>query len=231
MAIAKAGTDTSTTANAASYSWSHTLVAGDNRMVAVCVAAEVQGGDLLYTVTNVTYGGVNMMLAASAHTTEVSGANNVSELWYILEESLPADGLNTIQVTGTWGAGVTNTFNFGSSCQYTGVSQDVPDSIDATFENSPVADDTIENTISPSENAWVISSYECGNQGTSWTTGEGQVELYDLAGGTTCRHGVSELRGTNGETSVSSTFNSGANRLSRVAVSFLEVATKYQMMI
>ena len=233
MAIAKIGTDTSNiTATTASYNWSHTLVAGSNRIIVVSVGGETNGiVSAAWNVTSMTYGGQVMTKAVSTKTTEPSNGAS-SEIWYIKEADLPSDGANTVQVNGQDGG--TAVFLFGLCAEYSGMDQGSLDVTNGVFENSTVVDDTIENSISPSNDAWVISTYACGNLGTDWTVGQSQVELVDVAGGTTARMGTCELRGASGETSLSSTFNTTANRMTRVAVSFniLAVTTQtHQMML
>lgn len=222
MAIAKLGTDTFTTYASSSvwnYSWTHTLVAGANRLIVVCVGGETTLADTspIWYPTSVTYGGQAMTQAARAETTETASgySNNSSGLWYILEANLPANGLQTIQVNGT---GPNSSVElFGVCALYQGVFQGALDATASNFINAP-SGNTITNTISPTVGSWVISSYVSGNTGT-WTVSGSQVEIYDNQQ-TTTSFGACELRGAIGtETSLSSTA-SGANRLTRVAVSF-----------
>jgi hypothetical protein len=222
MAISKLGTDTTTihaSSSVWSFSWNHTLVSGVYRMIVVGVGGETTLADTspIWVATSVTYGGQAMTQAVRAATTETASgySNNSSELWYILEEDLPADGLQTIQVNGT---GPNSSVElFGVCALYQGVLQEAPEANDSIFINSP-SGNTITNTISPSTGSWVRSSYVSGNTGT-WTVSGSQVEIYDNQQ-TTTSFGACELRGAIGtETSLSSTA-SGANRLTRVALSF-----------
>ena len=229
MPIATLGTDTFTThASAAvwNYSWSHTLVAGLNRIILIGVGGETTLADSspIWYATSVTYGGVAMTQAVRAATTETAAgySNNSSELWYILEADLPANGLNTIQVNG---AGPNSTVElFGTCTAYSGVYQAAP-AINGVFVNAVAPSDTITNTISSPKGSLVRSSYVCGNVGT-WTVGGSQVEIYDAAQ-TTTSFGACELVGAVGnETSFSTTFVSGANRLTRVIAIFRRMPWK-----
>ena len=227
MAIQKIGTDTNTTHPSDTvydFSWTHTLVAGSNRIVVVSVGGETTNADTspIWYASNVTYGGQAMTQAILAQTTETTGSNNSTSIWYLLDADLPSDGLQTIQVTGAGAnAGVEL---FGVCCEYSGVFQGLPQTTAETFVNATAPSDTISNTISPVRDCWVVSSYCCGNVG-SWTVGESQVEIYDqsqdVITGAGCTYGACELRDAVGnETTLSSTYVSGANRLTRVAASF-----------
>ncbi len=222
MAIAKAGTDTTTQVTTNSWTWSHTLVSGAHRIVVVDVGGETTLADSspIWYATSVTYGGVSMTQGPVAQTTETAAgnSNNSSELWYILEDDLPADGANTISVTG---AGATSPVElFGAATQYTGVAPEAPDLTDSTFVNATAPSDTISNTLSPSAGSLVRSSYVCGNVGT-FTVGQSQVEVLDAAQTTTTFGSAEKVTADGTETTFSSTYATGANRLTRVAASFL----------
>jgi len=221
--IAKIGTDTSGSGNALTLSFSHTLVAGSNRIVVVYIG--IENGDTI-DVSSVTYGGVGMTKAVDG-ITGTSGFRYLAEIWYILEANLPSIGSRTVSITCS---GTLSSFEIAGYCaEYTGVNQGIPEATDNTDESAS-ADDTIENTISPSSNAWVLSVAGCGNVGTGWTHGQGQTEVFDFADASS-RFGVAELRGATGtESSLSSTFSSGANRMERVAASFTPASsTNYNL--
>lgn len=234
MAIAKIGTDTNTTYTSTSvwnFSFTHTLVSGANRLVVVSVGGETFLADTspIWYATSITYGGVNMTRAVVAQTTETAGgySNNSSELWYILEDDLPADGSKTIQVNGT---GPNSTVElFGTCSLYEGVYQIVPEAIDSNFINAP-SGNTITNSISPGKNSWVVSSYVSGNTGT-WTVDQGQIEIYD-GQQTTTSYGACELRDAAGnETILATSIASGANRLTRVAMAFRPMPWKINTIV
>jgi hypothetical protein len=209
--IAKVGTATNGTGNSLSLSFSHTLVAGSNRIVVVCFGAEHSG----ITVSGVTYGGKAMTLAVSFETPE-TGTKFLSQIWYILEANLPGNGANTVTVTAT---GSTSGLEVNGLCsEYTGVTQGAPE---ATNGVSQTSGNTITNTLSPYTDAWVISAMGSGNSG-SWTHGSSQVEVLDFNDASSS-FAVAELRGANGQTSLSSTYSGTVNRLDRVSVSFTKV--------
>lgn len=228
MAIITLGTDTSTKHDSTSvynFSWTHTLVASagiDRRVIFVSVGGETtdSANNPPWDVTGITYGGQAMTLLVKEVTTENGGglSNNSSELWILKEANMPANGANTITVTGTTTNGA-QVYLFGFCSEYDHVEQDVVASTHGTFFNGPVPSDTIGNTIDPFNADLVISSYVSGNAG-SFTVAQGQNELLDVQNdtGPTNTFGVAELVGaTPGPYIIETTYISGANRLTRCA--------------
>jgi len=212
--IAKVGTDTSGTGTSFTLSFSHTLVAGSDRMVAVSVG--IENGNTV-DVTSVTYGGVACTKAIE-HITGIIDFRYLCEIWYILEADLPSDGSQTVQISAS---GTAYELEHNGYCaEYTGVNQGVPEATNgANTTSSPVT-----NTISPSTAAWVISVAGSGNTNTVPTQNEGQYQPFDY-NDFSSRFSVAELRGASGETSLSTSFTGGINRLCRVAASWTEVPT------
>ncbi len=215
--IQKVGTATSGTGNGLTLSFSHTLVAGSNRVVIVCLGSEHSG----ITVSGVTYGGNAMTLAVSKETPG-SGTKFLSQIWYILDANLPGTGAKTVTVTAT---GSTSGLEVnGFCCEYTGVTQGAPEATDGVSQTSG---NTITNTISPSTDAWVISAMGSGNSG-SWTHGSSQVEVLDFSDASSC-FAVAELRGASGQSSLASTYSGTVNRLDRVCVSFTKASCQLDL--
>ena len=215
-AITKAGTDTTGTGTASPLSFSHTLVSGSNRMILVTAQSEANSANDI----SATYGGQTMVEAI----TQTTGTTTtmVLSIFYILEANLPSDGANTVSVTYT---GTVTEVNAWCG-QWDGVSQTTPEATDETVWTFGT---TIANTISPSTDAWVISTVGYGNSLTS-THGQSQVEVHDFADGSS-GIAVAELRGASGETSLDSTASGTINRGVRLAASFQPVAgsADYQM--
>jgi hypothetical protein len=207
--ITKAGIDTGGTGTSLTLSFSHTLVSGANRLVAVSFGSENSGT----IVTGVSYGGQSMTLAISG-VTGSSGTRFLCEIWYILEANLPATGSQLVEITLS--GSTTGLYNYGFVSEYVGASQGAPEAI---AEYNQTSGATITNTMSPSNNAWVISGVGSGNSG-SFTHGQSQTEILDATAGGTMTFAVAELRGGNGESSLSSTFSGTVNRLERVAASW-----------
>ena len=117
--INKVGTDTSGTGNNFTLSFSHTLVSGTARLVIVSIG--VENGNTT-DVSTVTYGGVNMTLAVE-RITGTSGFRYLSEIWYILENDLPSDGSNTVEINCS---GVAYELEVNGFCsEYTGVHKEL----------------------------------------------------------------------------------------------------------
>lgn len=213
MAIAKAGTDTYNEISNFTNTFSHTLVAGSERLIIVGFCNE--NADVM-TTSSVTYGGVAMTMAVEQLL--VSGSRNLVGIYYLLEASLPANGSNTVSVVMT-GTSSSST-NVAYCAQYTGVAQQAPE---ATDSDSQTSGTTITNTVSPSTGAWAFSAVVVGQiEGGSWTHNEGQVELVDGLGnlGGVEVASFAELRSANGETSLSSTCSGTVNRVVRAVASF-----------
>jgi len=224
--IAKIGTDTVQTLigvdiNDKTLTWSHTLVAGANRLIVVCLGGETFDSDLgdPWVATSVTYGGVVMTKAIGAVTTENGSglSNNDSELWYLFEADLPADGSKT--VIATCSNVISGAVRLFSCCsEYENVDSQLVGDVQGIGYNQTVPSDTIGNAISLQSGDWVFSSYVSGNAG-SWTVGQSQVEILDATLDSTVTYGACELRGAIGTESIlESTFATTANRLTRVAM-------------
>ncbi|MCW4001640.1 MAG: hypothetical protein NWE97_00410 [Candidatus Bathyarchaeota archaeon] len=212
--IEKIGTDTSGTGNNLTLSFSHTLVSGTNRIVIITIG--IENGNTT-DVDSVAYGGQACTKAIDHIGITAGGFRYLVEIWYILDADLPSDGSQTVNVTCS---GIIYELEVNAFCsEYAGVTQGVPE---ATHGYNQTSGSTITNTISPSDNAWVISGVGAGNVG-NWTHGEGQVEVleFDDASST---FAVAELRGANGETSLSSTYTGTINRLCRASASWTEAA-------
>jgi len=214
--IAKTGSDTSHTDSGAisSTSFSHTLVSGSSRMVAVSVGLENDGDN---DISNVSYGGTSMTKAID-EATGTSGYIMTTDIWYILESSLTAmgDGSKTVEITLST-TGSTDLEINALAAEYTNVSQGAPEATDPTIWSSG---SSISNDISPSSGAWVISVWGIGNTGNVSSSDNDQVEVLDFTD-TSSNVAVLELRGATGEeTSLSSTFSASINRGVRCAASW-----------
>lgn len=222
MAIAKVGTDTNNTSASLTYSFSHTLVSGSNR--AIVVGIGVENIDTI-ALGGITYGGAGMTLAAS-YLSGTSGARNYVGIYYLLEADLPSNGSNTVAITliGT----VSSLGSVAYCAEYSGVYQSAPEATSTAYQTGS---QTVTNTISPSTGAWVFSTMDSAATNGTWSHGQSQVELIDTPGtGGSHTTAVAELRGANGETSLSSTFSGDILRNVRVAVSFAAAPSHFDFM-
>jgi len=98
------GTDaTQLMTSSTSFSFSHTLEAGSNRIAILAIAGRAPSSP--HANETVTYGGVSM---TAFHDYEIvrSGSDiGIIRFFYLLESSLPADGSNTLSVTGASSSG------------------------------------------------------------------------------------------------------------------------------
>ena len=214
MAIAKAGTDTSGTGTGSPLQFSHTLVAGSDRKVVIYVG--IEQGDAAIDVSGVTYGGQTCTKAID-HITGTSGFRYLCEIWYIDEADLPSTGSQQVSITLS---GTPTSLEINGFCaEYTGIASGVPEETDgANTSASPV---TNNGGLSFSTDAWVMSTAGSGNAGTDPTHNEGQVELIDFEDASS-RFTCAELRGADGENSLSTSFSGTINRLCRVCASWTE---------
>jgi hypothetical protein len=200
MAITKIGTDvTNTQNNATTFTFSHTLVAGSNRLIVVCTSIEQNPALSDPGVTAVSYGGVAMTRAVGR-----IGSYNYGSIWYLLESGLGATGSKTVSVThaGNISGG------YGASCMsYAGVSQVAPTAASNYVTNNT----TVSNTISTATDAWVISAGVTGSDLVTPTYNNGQIGIVALAPLSQALY-VAELRGATGQTSVNITLSSSTAR-------------------
>jgi hypothetical protein len=206
-----------TSAAAATLSWTHTIGSGFFRLLTVSVAVE-DASSTDCVVTGVTYNGVALTQANSVQVTSTSVYQCVS-LWYLLEASLPAAGSYTVSVT----TNATNDDITAGANSFTGVRQVAPQ---ATATNSCTS---CSNAISTSitttlPRAWLVDAIGCGNTGSYTATGTNQNERHDLQ--SLSSSGASSTTATTaaGTQSVSWT-HTNANRLGHVVAAFFEEPT------
>ena len=206
MAIAKAGTDVSAQAS----SVSHTLVAGSNRKVIICVESE---GDTTGGITGVTYGGVACTLATDgvtpASVQQDTGTRNEASEWFIDEADLPADGARTAQASFSTARAAVEI----SVSQYNGMAQGQSLNTDGDGAASTTVV-TNASLAAIGADEWAISCAGCGSALT-WTHSDSQVEIAEEVNSSSSL-AVAELRGGSSETSLSSTASSSTSRLVRV---------------
>ncbi len=146
----------------------HTLGTGDNRIVVVMTDTE-NGG----VVTSVTYNGVAMTFFNVA-----TQGGNKSELWYMLNASLPAAG--TYNVVATW---TTSAVSFVGAASFFGVSQAAPE---VSKTNQATADPITTTITTLTNNAWVVDTVSGSDLGTWSETGSANpTEIFDLQAGST----------------------------------------------
>ena len=155
-------------------SWSHTVGAGDNRFLLVCLQAR---GTVANTVlaTAVTRTGVGLTkIRSDAYTG--SGAYYQTELW---QQTAPAVGAGTIAVT--W-AGSPSEYAVGTSTSYLGVHQSDPIDAHTGASGSSATPAVVVTTVTA--DAWVVDC-AIGRDDSGLTVGAGQSARTDRIIGTT----------------------------------------------
>lgn len=139
------GTDaTQVMTTSTSFSFSHTLDAGSSRIAILAIVGRAPSSP--HPNETVTYGGVSM---TAFHDYEIvrSGSDiTIIRFFYLLESSLPADGANTLSVTGASTSGKAAWFGV-----FSGANQAAPTNITdvGTFGtgNNTITSDAIEPSV------------------------------------------------------------------------------------
>jgi hypothetical protein len=156
-------------------SWSHTIGSGSNRMLIIGVGAEdTSQTDLV--ISSVKYNGVDMTLVAGS-SVSVTGSSTYekTELFYMLNSSLPSAG--TYTVTVTYAGNVPNK-NAGA-VSLTGVAQTAREAVATSSNSSQSAISTNITTLT--DGAWVVDAVVSSNTGTFTATGTGMTERWDVS--------------------------------------------------
>ncbi len=207
-----AASSKASTTSISSLSWSHTLGAGTDRIVIVGVTAENTTATNA-AVSSVTFNGV---AATAVPNSLISGGGTgiiETQLFYVLNSSLPAPGTYTVQVTfhgSIQGAAVGAVSLFG-------VNQSAPESV-ATKVDSSGADSISTSITTHTNGAWVVDAVGSGNSGT-FTAASGQTLRWGIASSGSTGASSTKAVATAGATTLSWT-HSGANRLAHSLASF-----------
>jgi hypothetical protein len=168
----------STTANAGSVTWSHT-VAGANRVLLVGVSIRNNAGQ---TVSGVTYAGQPLTPVVSLS----NGTSVRAELW---QRVGPATGANNVVVTLSASARFV-----AGAVSFTGVDQTNP--IDAFNSNSGSSNAPAVNVATVTDYAWVVDTLANRVNATA-AAGAGQTQRWNNAtgGGTNNVRGAGSTEG------------------------------------
>ncbi len=192
-------------------SWSHTIGSEPNRLLVVGLAAEDPCvNDLV--ISSVKYNGVNMTLVPGSSRIEGTSTRMKTELYYLLNGSLPAAGTYTVTVTY---AGQVDNRNGGAvSLAY--VKQQ---SAEAVNTSSNSGSGTISTNITTLTNgAWVVDVVGSGNPGSFTTTASGMVERWDVSADSSC--GAASTRPVSTAGTVTLSWSGPANRNSHSLAAF-----------
>ena len=207
MAITRAGTNAlGTNGTSIPHQWNHTLVAGSNRIVVVCVGTENANDPGNFTAT---YGGISMLPTNGIDAQQGTGFANNAVIFWLPETSLPANGSNQVSVTFSGTAG---TLEISGVCmQFDGV--DYATGISSSDTNNGTSS-PIANTISAVAGDLIVSACSAGNSGNTMTWNNSQQEQLDYSD-TSSNAGAADLITTGSVTSVNTTVAGTINRLAR----------------
>ncbi len=194
-----------TTTGRTSLSWSHTIGSGTDRVLVVGVAVE-DANTTDANVTSVRYNGVALIAVPNS---KINGGGTgiiQTQLFYLLNASLPAAGTFTVAVTFQ---GAVDGIAAGA-VSFAGVSQAAPQPA-ATHVDTSGADTISTSITATTSNAWIVDVVGSGNSG-SFTPGSGQTERWDIAASVMTGATSTKALTAAGATTLSWS-HSGANRL------------------
>lgn len=191
-----------------------TISAGSNRIFMCAIAAEDATN---YNISGVTFNAVAMTPAVQA---ESPTDNNITELWYMLDASLPAPGTYSVSVDFT-----ESVIEFGMTCwSVSGAAQTTPKDTDL-FESDSAENATLSLTGIVATD-WIFTAASINNTANTWTHGASQTELSDFDFGATASAVMSTSRAA-GISDPSSDFGGSANRFAMVAAAWAEAASTF----
>jgi PEP-CTERM motif len=154
-------------------SWSHTVGAGNNRLLVVGTATEapVSGNSV---VTGITYGGVAMTQVTGAQQTgiETGVGENYADLWFMLN---PPVGTANVSVTVT---GMVADL-MGGGVSFRNVRQQAPEAIGGAGTTSTTFTNLSANITTVSADSLVVDMGLHSTSGGTMTPGAGQIEAWD----------------------------------------------------
>ena len=154
-----------------SLTFSHTLNAASNRIVVVGAGLD-DAGDA-FDIDSVTYNGINLTFKVSIDT----GTGAGSEIWYLLEADLPADGAHDIVISYP----ATITRKSGISVVLEGAKQEAPEA--SGTDTATTTTEVSASITTLSDNAMIVALASAATGG-DWTPGSGETEQLEVDSGT-----------------------------------------------
>ena len=220
FATAMGGLEFYTNSSAASgsgmtLSWPHTITSDNDLLLVVAIAGEDNDPcDLV--ISSVTYNDVNMNL--------VDGASQLvydtpiymkTELYYLLDSNLPPSGSYTVEVTYS---GDVSSICAGAII-LENVEQQAAEAV-ATSSNEDANTISTDITIQ-TDGAWVVDVVSSGQQGAfTVNDGNSQVKWFDISGDDNTGAGSTRLVNSEGSTTMSWSYSSGASLLAHSVAAF-----------
>jgi hypothetical protein len=192
----------------------HTIGSGCDRLLVVCIAAEEDspGAD----VVTVTYNGV--ALTQAVEHSPAGSTQMQTEIWYMLESSLPAAGTYSVYIECPGMSGSANIAAGATSV--IGVKQQAPEAT-AVNDDGGAGDSSISTQIvTVTDGAWIFECIGSGDPITGFTAESGQNERFDEPGGSSRCAGSTEEKAAAGPETQDWSTDSSSNRLSHVLAAF-----------
>jgi hypothetical protein len=176
-----ASSGTSSTAGT-SLSWLHTVGSGSNRVLIVGVCGlDNSTSDLV--ISSVKYNGVNMTFVSGSSVTLTTSTSRKTELYYMLNSSLPAAG--TYVVTVTYSGDVTN--RTAGAVSLFGVAQQPREAVATKAQSDSISISTDITTLT--NGAWTVDIVGSGSAGSFTATSSDMTERWDKSAGSSSAAG------------------------------------------
>jgi len=191
-----------------SLTFSHTLNAGSNRILVVGAGGDDDGD--AYPFDSVTYNAIALTFKVGVQGTTPHAR---SEIWYLLETDLPADGAHDIVISYPG----TPVRKSGISVVLEGAKQEAPEA--SGTDSDDAATSVTANITTISDNA-LIAALAATTDGGDWTPGSGETEQLEVdSGGSHTIALNTKILATAGATSMNPTF-SVSSKLTLAAAAF-----------
>jgi pectate lyase len=157
--------------------WSHSLAAGPGANRVLVVGVGSRGSSIAAaSVSSVRFNGTLMIPLTSSVANAGSGTFNRTQLFYLLDAALPAQG--TYPVLVTFGASQSTSNNpSGGAISLINVNQVDPNG----FSNNNASGNAISTTVSAASGSWVVDTVGVGSTGANLaTTAAGMVQRFNL---------------------------------------------------
>ena len=192
--------------------YSHTLNAGSNRIL---VAGVMQDDGTAGEPTGVTYNAIALTHKIGVQST--GGAKARSDIYFLLETALPADGAHDILITYA----DTTTRKSGISVVLQSAKQETPEASGTDFTNGGTA---ISASITPITDNAMIVAIASATSDTNWAPGSGETEQLEVdSGGSHTSALNTKILVTAGATTMAPT-SSASSELSLAAAAFAPLA-------